>query len=691
LKETISSFPFRLSEVNSDAKAYKFIETIKIGGKMSTPKEVVEERFPWLLVILVPLAIGFIGPVWQLLLPGSPYVINNSLGESVCNIGMTTAPFLVLILTAPFYRIETLRRRLGIKTLAYLYISSLIASYFILYPWALGTHYVYASRFVASEVAESVIPDFMCPPVEVCRVLDTGGPINWSAWAIPIAWFWISNVTLGLFFLSISTSLRKLWIDIEKVPFPQTIVVYELAENNTAEKGWCRPFIIGVAIGLLFEIPVTLTGIFPWFPDIYGVNYRSCPMLTRWFGGDEPLGTIAGMINMSYNPVVVAMAYMAPLSVLFSTWFFALLYIVLTQIAYAIGFYTGITSIGTCGRHWCSPSPQTDPPFKFYAIDVGALIMFGIMHLILSRRYIAETFRIASKGSSSPKEEDISYRTCYIMMAATLIATLAFWMWSGLSFIDALFVPITVFFIVYPMVRMFGVAGTYWRGYGKGLTFYRILHPTVHSPPTTQEFLIYKVARTAADCPSYPWAGAFFSSFASYKFASLAEVSSRNAFKAILVALLIAPLASHIGFLWTLHTFGGSHLYIWNSWYKSGGAIIQPTPEEWSVNPATDPWIEYAALGAVIIAVLSWLHARFIWFPLEPIGFILGTTSPSTLFGLWSAFLAAWILKVITLRIGGAKFYEEYGTPIASGVITGCMIGMILGGLLLIIRFFIPF
>ena len=100
--------------------------------------EHIEEKIPWLLVILVPAVLGFIGPIWQLLIGSSPFWIVNSLGESVCHIGLTTAPFLVLLLTAPIYRIRSLRERFGVKTLAYLYISSLVTSYFINYPWALS-------------------------------------------------------------------------------------------------------------------------------------------------------------------------------------------------------------------------------------------------------------------------------------------------------------------------------------------------------------------------------------------------------------------------------------------------------------------------------------------------------------------------------------------------------------------------
>jgi hypothetical protein len=414
-------------------------------------------------------------------------------------------------------------------------------------------------------------------------------------------------------------------------------------------------------------------------------------MLTRWFGGDEPLGTIPGMMSMTYSPTAVAIAYMVPLHVQFSTWFFALVYIIAVQISYYMGYYTGITGIGTCGRYWCSPSPSTDPPLKFMAIAVGALIALGIMHLILNRRYLAETFKAASRGSSEFKEEAMSYRACYIMLVVTIIASTAFWMWSTMPLLDALVMALTAFCIWYPMSRLFGLAGAYWRSVDKGFVFFRLLHPTCHDPPTTQEFLIFRMSTFLSDTPSYPWGGAAVSSFTSYKFASLAGLSARDTFKTLTVAFLIAPLVSNIALIWLLNTVGGRRIGIWSSWYLGGTWALTGVSTGWITLPARDPWVEYSIIGAIIAIVLSLLHARFVWFPLEPIGYILGTTCASALFGLWSAFLTAWVLKMLTLRIGGAKLYEGCGVPIASGAVAGCMIGMILGGIIWIIRFFIPF
>jgi hypothetical protein len=96
-------------------------------------------------------------------------------------------------------------------------------------------------------------------------------------------------------------------------------------------------------------------------------------------------------------------------------------------------------------------------------------------------------------------------------------------------------------------------------------------------------------------------------------------------------------------------------------------------------------------LGVIIVGALSFLHARFLWFPFEPIGFIMGTTFMSALWGYWGPFLIAWVVKVLTLRIGGSKAYENYGIPIAAGFVAGYMVAILIGGTLSVIGFFVPF
>lgn len=53
--------------------------------------------------------------------------------------------------------------------------------------------------------------------------------------------------------------------------------------------------------------------------------------------------------------------------------------------------------------------------------------------------------------------------------------------------------------------------------------------------------------------------------------------------------------------------------------------------------------------------------------------------------------LAAWVAKILTIRIGGSKLYEERGIPIVAGFISGFLLITFFGGLILVFRFFVPF
>jgi hypothetical protein len=88
---------------------------------------------------------------------------------------------------------------------------------------------------------------------------------------------------------------------------------------------------------------------------------------------------------------------------------------------------------------------------------------------------------------------------------------------------------------------------------------------------------------------------------------------------------------------------------------------------------------------------LTYLHAKFVWFPFEPIGFLLAMDGHALIEGLWTMVTAAWVMKSLTLRIGGSKLYEKVGIPVATGFVIGFMSITVFGGILLITRFFVPF
>jgi len=80
-----------------------------------------------------------------------------------------------------------------------------------------------------------------------------------------------------------------------------------------------------------------------------------------------------------------------------------------------------------------------------------------------------------------------------------------------------------------------------------------------------------------------------------------------------------------------------------------------------------------------------------VWFPFEPIGFLLATDGHALIEGIWNMCLIAWVIKMLTLRVGGSKLYEQTGIPVCTGFVLGTVIVAFLGGLMLLLRFFVPF
>ena len=84
-------------------------------------------------------------------------------------------------------------------------------------------------------------------------------------------------------------------------------------------------------------------------------------------------------------------------------------------------------------------------------------------------------------------------------------------------------------------------------------------------------------------------------------------------------------------------------------------------PPNW--NPAVQ-----VGVGAGVTAVLFLLAIRLPAWPLLPVGYILATTS--FISWCWYSMMIGWLAKVLTLRFGGARMYQE-GKSLFLGLIVG--------------------
>jgi hypothetical protein len=663
------------------------------------------------MVIVVSLLVGIGGTILLLLIPG----FQSGYGLSAVQCGamsITSAPFILLLGTWLFVGISKgLRVRVTPATLTYLYVASLAASWSE--GWrSIGSSFVpvWMAWIVDPDVAAKVVPEFMSPRPEIVKQLFEPGLVPWGEW-IPSIIFWGGYQALvGIFLIAIGTLFQRHWVEIEKIPFPHMIPAYEIIKRvpvgtkkestsaSTRAMFLSTPFAIGMLLGLLWKLLDFFKRLFPWFPDILGISPGAWPPVTCGWGGftnhpEYVTGGIVGIMGMQKDPFVYAIAYLAPLSILFNIWFWYLVYLVSTQIAnMAFGYYTGIADTPGCCRYRVA----WEEPFKWNALSTGAQVAWTFVYLFLARSYIVETVR-AAVGKLSPDKQrviehdaPISYKATHAILWGSFILITLVFMAMGLGLGPALLMPVTLFVFWLSNARMVGMSGTYYCTNEHGNTFYRLLVWPV--PPTdyaTKEFqMAAYFSEYGVSSFEQQMGGAIITSFQGYRLASLTGVNKRGILKAMLVPTILCPFLATITFIGMSQTFGVRKLG-----FFCGCSILGRTgkPENWVNWPGTEPFLLQFFSGALISIVLGILHARFIWFPFEPLGFIIATGLAGIFFGFWTAALGAWVVKTITLKVGGSKLYEGKGVPAASGFIAGYMIAVLFSTLVAATRFFIPF
>jgi len=76
----------------------------------------------------------------------------------------------------------------------------------------------------------------------------------------------------------------------------------------------------------------------------------------------------------------------------------------------------------------------------------------------------------------------------------------------------------------------------------------------------------------------------------------------------------------------------------------------------------------WMGVGGTLVATLGVLRARFLWFPLHPIGYAMGPSWP--MIQLWFSTLLGWAAKSVALRFGGLRTFLRW-RPFFLGMVLG--------------------
>lgn len=651
------------------------------------------------LVGIFSAILTFIGAMWHLFVPFPARCTLVGLGTIMSEpYEMSGMPFIVLSFVMPFVLFSpAIRKRVNLRTLSCIYIVALCASGYAqsLFPWCDMEYYALSKGSSATPAnLISLIPDTVAVPTVVANSLILGGVsmIPWGTWLPVMIWSFLYFSLFALMGIGAVNIFRKEWIDVEAVPFPQTMLAHQTliqADPGGSGKGRKNSFIIGLIIGIAYTAILSMIIYFPWFPDILAWRANTCGPGAQQFPSTSPLAGWPGLVDMNKQILGYAICYLLPSSILFSGWFFWIIYEILVAIAYfGLGAYSGITTIGTCGRVWCSGnSPLKTPPLNLGLLSGGGIIGMGVSVLFFQRNYIANTLkaalgRLSKDGVQSiERDEPVSYRISWAMLVIGFILLIAVIAGEGISLAMAFSLVLMGLLNWLWQSRIYGLSGWHIEAAGDTQWVPRLFWPTNPTTMTSDYVLApWQWNTVIGRHPLDGWGCSMFSSFGSYRMASLTGTSSKDAFRIIAVTMFVAIPVSVVSFVWGASTFGLSKTFGTNTLWAASAEMWQNGV---ITSPSTGPpseWMSYILAGAVLTIVMSFLHARFIWFP-HPLGPILAFTFGMNLFGNWTTFLVAWALKEVTLRYGGSKLYENLGIPIAGGIVAGFAITSVLFGI----------
>ena len=536
-----------------------------------------------------------------------------------------------------------------------------------LLPLLAGVFYYATPENNWSELIHPHIPRWLVPTdKEAIRQFFEGLPegegIPWGAWLGPvIAW---GSFMLVIYFISVCLMviLRKQWVEKERLLFPLTQLPLDMVKQEGAGSR-IPPFFKNKLMWLGFAVPFVINSI-----NALHSYFHFIPQINLRWG----FSILSGSADFNCRTFfeVIGLSYLLSLDISLSIWFFAIVAILQKGIFNLIGF-----SIGPI-------QPYSDPaPPSVAHQALGALIVMVIGGLWVGRSHLKEVFSKAFKGSKEIDDsgEAMSYRTAVFGLIGGLVFAGIWLMQAGLRFDHMLIFLSGALIIFMGLSRIVAQAG---------LAYGRAAVPPVVMTVNTVGSSALGPAGLIALALSFSWAGdirtlVMTSTANGLKLADAVKLKARRLIWAILLAILVSLAGSIWAVLILAYRHGGINL---------GGWGFHPVFPSFAWNPVVSylkhpigiakSHLAFMGIGGCLMAILTFMRNRFLWWPLHPIGLALGLTWPVN--NVWFSVFIAWLLKSIILKYGGVKAFRTL-RPFFLGLILG---GFCSAGVWLIIDFF---
>lgn len=479
------------------------------------------------------------------------------------------------------------------------------------------------------------------------------------AWWEPILWWTLFLSVLIWVMICIDLLLRKQWIEREKLTYPIVRLPIEMTHSDgrlfKSKMLWVG-FAIAGGIDLINGIHV----FFPVFPEIPVREFNLGAYFT-----EKPWDAI-GWTPIYILSFGVGLAFLMPLEMSFSLWFFYL-------------FWKGERVLGRAmGLQILPGFPYHGPQGVGAYLGIACFALYGgrkhILHVI---KNIIGTGRMQSKHSDSDRSvvPEMKDTTNYRWVFAGLVVGILFlFIFSGYGGMAVWM--IALYFLIYYLLAL-------------GITRVRAeVGPPTHEMfvANPRQFILDAFGSRPIPPQSLTMMSLYYAfnrgyrahpmphTLEGFKIAEVGNMKAKGMVIAMMCAVFFGILAAFWSYLVVSYNIGA------NPGLGNGGYNRLRT---WLYYPSETnvPAVTFMGVGFLFTGLLWWLRSRFPMFPFHPTGYAVAS-SMWTFGWLWFSVFISWAAKNLILRFGGIRLYHRV-MPLFLGLILG---EFMVGGAWVIVR-----
>lgn len=499
------------------------------------------------------------------------------------------------------------------------------------------------------------VPRWMVPSLDpdspVIRYAFYGVPmghgIPWHAWLLPLAAWTPLLVAVLLLQMTFAVWWRRRWADHERVLFPLARIPVEFVAYDSPAALFPACF-RSPLFWIAFAIPVviyTKNALHFYFPSIPETRLHRD---IGWVFRERPWTVLNGW-QYNFYFEMMGVTYLVQDDMGFSLWFFWVLrkFIMVFREGYGLANHADF----------------------FTHQGIGAYILLMLIYLWLARGALADLVRRAvfNDPAIDDSREPISYRTAFFGFWAS-VAAIAVW-----ARLAGAAVPFTLLVIFLYLVSITVLSRLVAEG-GLFAVWTPIARPHVHivrvfgpehlglRTTTILHYVGWKLGDTASNTMANILQG--------YKIADLGGLQPRAAAAMILVALLVALVASHPSAIYAIYSRSVPGLGWWprGAFGGFGRQLMQllEAPRMFTAGNYGN-----MALGAGVTLFLQSMRQRYMWWPFHPLAYVAIIGGPQFMGDRYGfSILVGWTIRRVVQRFGGYTAYNAF-RPAAIGAVVG--------------------